>query len=91
MASLFVVTCTLLGILFAWLRLASDSIVPPTIAHGALNAVAGLPFLLLRDVDPTRGGTFQSPIGWLVMFAAIAAPAVGGRLRALRDRPPQTW
>ena len=78
----------LLGVLFAWLRIASGSVFAPTVAHGALNALAGLPFLLLlRDLDPARGGAFQGPVGWLVIVAAIAALAACGQWRVVRDWP----
>jgi len=64
---LFTVFCILLGISFAWLRLASDSVLPPTVAHGALNATAGLPLFLLKDVDPVVAGPLWSPVGWVVL------------------------
>jgi membrane protease YdiL (CAAX protease family) len=72
---LFTVTGVLGGVLMAWLQLASRSVVPPTIAHAAFNACAGLPFLLLRGVDPAIGGVAYSPIGWLALAGAIALVA----------------
>lgn len=64
---LFTVFCILLGIIFAWLRLASGSVLPPTIAHGAFNAIGGLPLLLLKGVDPAVAGPLWSPVGWVVL------------------------
>jgi membrane protease YdiL (CAAX protease family) len=85
---LFVVACTLLGVLFGWLRLASGSVWPPTIAHAAFNAIAGLPLVVLRGVDPAVAGVLYSPVGWLVLALAIAWLAWSGALgRALRAVP----
>jgi membrane protease YdiL (CAAX protease family) len=83
---LFIVFCTLFGVLLGWLRLASGSVLAPTIAHGALNAIAGLPFLVLTDVDPAVAGVLYSPVGWVVLLLAIGALMLTGRLdRALRN------
>lgn len=68
----FTVFCVLLGAAFAWLRLASGSILPPTIAHGALNAIGGLPLLLLRGADAAVAGPLWSPVGWGVLGLAVA-------------------
>ena len=48
----------LLGIIFGWLRLASDSLVPVIVAHAALNAqmLAYFPSFLVTDVNPVLGG-----------------------------------
>ncbi len=74
---LFAVFCVLLGAVFAWLRLASGSVVPPTIAHGAFNAIAGLPLLVLRGADPAVAGPLWSPVGWVVLgLAAVVLFAV---------------
>jgi hypothetical protein len=69
------------GALLGWLRLASGSVVPPTVARAALNAVAGLPLLLLRGVDPAVAGGLYSPVGWLVLLAAVGLLVVTGKLR----------
>jgi membrane protease YdiL (CAAX protease family) len=52
------VMCILLGIIFGWLRLASDSLVPVIVAHAALNAqmLAYFPSFLVTDVNPVLGG-----------------------------------
>lgn len=84
---LFVVSTTLGGILLAWLRLASGSIVPAVIAHASLNAIAGLPLLLLRDVDPAIGGVIYSPIGWIALFAAIGLARRGGFPKGVSPQP----
>ncbi len=52
------IMCILLGVIFGWLRLASDSLIPPIVAHAALNAqlLAYFPSLLVTDVNPVLGG-----------------------------------
>ena len=52
------VMCILLGIIFGWLRLVSNSLAPPVIAHAALNAMllAYFPSFLVTDVNPFLGG-----------------------------------
>jgi membrane protease YdiL (CAAX protease family) len=83
---LFIVFGTLAGVLLGWLQLASNSVVPPTVAHASLNAIAGLPFLLLRGVDPAIAGVLHSPLGWLVLLVAIAWLVQSGVLsRALES------
>ena len=82
---LFIVACVLLGVIFGWLRIASGSVWPPTVAHGAFNAIAALPLLLLRGVDPAVGGVLYSPLGWLVMLGAIGVLLWRGAL------PPLHW
>lgn len=70
---LFVVFCTLAGTLFGWLRLRSGSVFVPTVAHASLNAIAGLPLIVLAPgVDAAVGGVLWSPIGWIVLLAALA-------------------
>ncbi len=67
---LMVVFTVLLGAFFSWLYLRTGSPWAPALAHGSLNAVAGLPLLFLTGVDITIGGTLASLIGWipLVLF-----------------------
>jgi membrane protease YdiL (CAAX protease family) len=83
---LFMVTCMLVGTLFGWLRLVSGSVFASTIAHAAFNAIAALPLILLRGVDPAVGGVLFSPIGWIVLLAAIGSLAATGAMqRAFRE------
>ena len=56
----------LLGGLLGWLRLASKSIVPTTLANSVLTATAGLPLLLEGD-DPGLRAAAYGPAGWLPM------------------------
>lgn len=66
----FVVTCMFLGSLLGWLRLASKSIMPTTLANSVLTATAGLPFLLHGE-DPGIRSAAYGPAGWLPMGVAL--------------------
>jgi uncharacterized protein len=68
---LMIVFCTLLGVIFGWLQLAGGSVWAPTLAHGTLNAVGGLPMLILTKCDTALGGTIASVIGWIPMAIFI--------------------
>jgi membrane protease YdiL (CAAX protease family) len=72
----FVLTCTLLGALLGWLRLASRSVIPTTIANAILTLSAGLP-LLLQGVEVGPRGAVYGPPGWLPMALVLAALALG--------------
>jgi membrane protease YdiL (CAAX protease family) len=79
---LFVVTCVLLGTIFGWLRLASDSVLPSTVAHGAFNGVAAVPaFLLVPGFDTALTGSAISITGWVVMALVILVLWQTGSLR----------
>jgi len=61
----------LMGTIFAWLYLRTRSPWAPALAHGSLNATAGLPMLFLKDVDTTLGGTVLSLAGWIGMVLLV--------------------
>ncbi len=68
----FIVTCSLLGTLYGWLRLASGSLAPVVITNTTLTLAAGLPYVI-HGVDPgLRSAAFGAP-GWLVLVVAIGA------------------
>ncbi len=62
---MMVVFTLFVGLILSWLYLETRSPWAPALAHGALNAVAGLPMLFLLDVDISIGGTLASVIGWI--------------------------
>lgn len=64
--------CVLAGAIFAWLYLRTRSPWAPALAHGSLNAVAGLPLLLLSGVDLSNGGSLLSLIGWIPLGLFVA-------------------
>jgi membrane protease YdiL (CAAX protease family) len=82
----FTVTGVLLGVLFGWLRLASGSVLPPTMAHASFNAIAGLPLLMLSGMDAAVAGVLWSPVGWLVLVAAIGWLVWTGALSSAETR-----
>ena len=70
----FTCLCGGLGVLLSWLRVRSGSVVPAAITHGAFNAFASLPAMLVApggSVDPVLVGL----IGWpaVVLFGLLAA------------------
>ena len=75
--------CVVLGTLLGWLRLCSGSVWPPAIAHGFVNAVAGLPLLFAAAGQPVDGATtgLLGWTGWVVMLGAFAVVAAVVRSR----------
>lgn len=65
---LMTVFCVLLGIIIGWMYLNTRSPWVAALAHGSINAWAGLPYLVLKpDFDTALGGTLTSVPGWAVM------------------------
>lgn len=87
---LMVIFCVIFGILFGWTRLATGSIWPAVIAHGALNGSAGIPLLLQKA--GTSFDTAQAGItgwsGWLLPLCWILGLVLAGRLPT--PQPPVT-
>lgn len=70
---LMVGLCLLLGAILSWLYLETRSPWAPALAHGAVNAVAGLPLLFLEPgIDIVWGGTLASPPAWIGLALFIA-------------------
>jgi membrane protease YdiL (CAAX protease family) len=65
----FVVTCSLLGVILGWLRLASGSIYASAASNATLTICAGLP-LVLQGASSYLVAVFE-PVGWLALLAAI--------------------
>lgn len=71
--AMMVVFCILLGTIFSWLYLNTGSPWAPALAHGAVNAVAGLPVLFFQPgFNVAFGGTLATPPAWLAMALFIA-------------------
>ena len=69
---MMVIFTTLLGIIFSWLYLNTQSPWTPALAHGSVNAVASLPVLfLIPDFDLALGGTLASVSGWVVLAVFV--------------------
>jgi membrane protease YdiL (CAAX protease family) len=65
---LMTVFCILLGVIIGWMYLKTRSPWVAALAHGSLNAWAGLPYLFMKPgFDTAMGGTLTSIPGWLVM------------------------
>lgn len=62
---MMIVFTVLLGAIFSWLYLWTRSPWAPALAHGSINASAGMPVLFLKGVDISIGGTIASVIGWI--------------------------
>jgi uncharacterized protein len=60
---LMTVFCVVFGILLGWLRLATGSIWPAAIGHGALNAVGGFSYVV-ADVNQTIDTAHLTILGW---------------------------
>ncbi len=77
---MMIVFCLLLGTILSWLYLQTRSPWTPTLAHGSLNATAGLPLLFLKDVDLAIGGTVTSAIGWIGLATFVGWLVLSRRL-----------
>lgn len=62
------------GALFAWLRLASGSVWPAALAHGSLNAAAGL--FLVFAATPELNMLVVAPLGWTGWILPLILAAV---------------
>ncbi len=65
---MMIVFCILLGTIFSWLYLNTKSPWVAALAHGSVNAVAGLPVLFFQPgFNMALGGTIATPVAWLGM------------------------
>jgi hypothetical protein len=75
--------CVVLGGVFAWLRLRSDSVWPAALAHGALNASAGLMFVFV--MAGSGFSTFHAGVlgwsGWILPLLLVIALGLAGQFR----------
>jgi membrane protease YdiL (CAAX protease family) len=75
--------CTLVGAVFAWLRLRSDSVWPAALAHGSFNAAAGLSAVFAvagSAVDPSSA-TILGWSGWIVPAGVVIVLLLTGAFR----------
>jgi membrane protease YdiL (CAAX protease family) len=80
---LMTVFCILFGIIIGWMYLNTRSPWVAALAHGSLNAWAGLPFLFMKPgFDTALAGTLTSLPGWLVMGLFIGWLVLTKRLPA---------
>jgi membrane protease YdiL (CAAX protease family) len=65
---MMIIFCVLLGTIFSWLYLNTKSPWVVALAHGAVNAVAGLPVLFFQPgFNMAFGGTIATAPAWLAM------------------------
>lgn len=67
------VSCALLGTVLGWLRLRSGSVLPAALAHGTVNALLGIPLVIMPQVDTAYAGFILSMMGWLSMTLVVLA------------------
>lgn len=60
---LMTIYCVIFGVLLGWLRLATGSIWPAAVGHGALNAVGGFSYVI-ADADQTIDTARVTILGW---------------------------
>lgn len=73
--------CVAWGVLLGWLRLRSASVWPAVIAHGSLNASAGL-IVIVAAAKPDLG--LAGPLGvagWIVLALVVAVLMLTGQFR----------
>lgn len=78
---LMIAGCVAWGVLLGWLRLRSASVWPAVLAHGSLNAAAGL-ILVVAAHQPDLA--LAGPLGvsgWIVAAVVTAVLAVSGQFR----------
>lgn len=80
---MMIVFCVLLGVIFSWMYLNTKSPWVAALAHGSVNAVAGLPILFFQpNFNMAFGGTLAAPTAWIGMALFIAWLAWTKRLPA---------
>lgn len=84
---MFVGFCVVYGVVIGWLRLASHSVWPAVFAHGSLNAVGSILFLLGDAENPPNVALagVTGLVGW-VLLTAIGVVLL--RVWPVRDREP---
>lgn len=70
---MMIVFCILLGTIISWMYLNTKSPWVAALAHGAVNAIAGLPILFFEPgFNIAFGGTLAAPTAWIGMALFIA-------------------
>jgi membrane protease YdiL (CAAX protease family) len=70
---MMIIFCVLLGTILSWLYLNTKSPWVAALAHGSINAVAGLPVLFFKPgFNMAFGGTIATPVAWVGMALFIA-------------------
>ncbi len=81
---MMIVFCVLLGTILSWLYLNTKSPWVVALAHGSVNAVAGLPILFFKPgFNMAFGGTLAAPTAWIGMGLFILWLVLTKRLPVL--------
>ena len=85
---LMTIFCVIFGVLFGWLRLATGSIWPAAIGHGALNAVGVIPYVVADGNYPidTAHVTILGWTGWILPLLVIVLLVILKRLPVAEPR-----
>ncbi len=83
--------CILVGAVFAWLRIRSESVWPAALAHGAFNAAAGsyLLFAAAGERVDTTQATILGWTGWIVPLIFVAVLLATKRFAPPKPAPAQ--
>src|SRR6516225_93147 len=79
---LMMIFCVIMGVLFSWMRLATGSIWPAVVGHGALNAAGGFSYVFAnaeQTID-TAHVTILGWTGWILPILTICLLVVLKRL-----------
>jgi CAAX protease family protein len=85
---LMIIFCVIMGVLFGWMRLATGSIWPAVIGHGALNAAGGFGYVFAnaeQTID-TAQVTILGWTGWILPMLTICLLVVLKRLPVAAPR-----
>jgi len=83
---MMIIFCVLLGTILSWLYLNTKSPWVAALAHGSINASAGLPILFLKPgFNMAFGGTIATPVAWIGMALFIAWLVMTKRLPVLNE------
>jgi membrane protease YdiL (CAAX protease family) len=77
---LMIVFCIWISFMLGWLRLASGSVLTPTLGHAVINGGATAPMFLLAGLDNATGGPL-GVIGWIPLGAFVLWLHLTGRLK----------
>ncbi len=73
--------CVAWGVLFGWLRLRSGSLWPAVVAHGALNAAAGLVVIVAAEQPDLALAGPLGVAGWIVAAVVALVLVLTGQFR----------
>jgi membrane protease YdiL (CAAX protease family) len=88
---MMVVLCLLLTAIFSWLYLNTRSPWVAALAHGSVNAVAGLPIVFFHPgFDMALGGTLAAPTAWIGMALFVGWLMFTKRLPVQQQQQAET-